>query len=64
MRQKLEKMNILPWVDNVFGCNQDIKNISNNNENIQKLKMENLQNRMKNLMNNIFDILQKNKNNK
>ena len=32
MRQKLEKMNILPWVDNVFGCNQDIKNISNNNE--------------------------------
>ena len=32
MRQELEKTNILPWVDNIFGCNQIIKNNSSNNE--------------------------------
>jgi len=28
MRQKLEKRNILPWVDNIFGCNQVVENES------------------------------------
>ena len=32
MRQQLEKVNILTWVDNIFGYNQDIKNNSNNSE--------------------------------
>jgi len=31
MRQQLEKVNITHWVDNIFGCNQDPKNIENSN---------------------------------
>ena len=26
MRQQLERVNILPWVDNIFGCYQDVEN--------------------------------------
>ena len=29
MRKQLEKVNILPWINNVFGCNQDVKNNHN-----------------------------------
>ena len=32
LRQELEKVNILPWVDNIFGFYQDVKNCSNNSE--------------------------------
>ena len=33
LRQLLEKVNIIPWVDNIFGFNQDIKNNNNDNYN-------------------------------
>jgi len=28
MRQQLERVNILPWIDNIFGCNQVVENES------------------------------------